>query len=470
MLFVVKKNKWVTMSKKAKKSGLKVAKFGGTSLANAEQLLKVCNIVKADPTRRIIVLSAPGKRTKDDVKVTDMLIKCAEQKLAGKSVEKDLRAIVDRFAGIQKDAGVPGDIIQEIEKDLRQRLDSDKSNPARFMDLLKAAGEDNNAKLGAAVFKKHGLDAYYVSPKDAGLLLTDEHGNALVLDESYKNLNKALVGHKGVVVFPGFFGYTKDGEVVTFPRGGSDITGAVLAAAVKADSYENFTDVDSVFAADPRIVEGAQSISLLTYREMRELSYAGFGVFHDEAIVPAVHAKIPINVKNTNRPEAPGTMIVPDRTYTAGDVVGVASSEGFCAVYVDKYLMNREVGFGRRLLQIMEDEKLSYEHAPSGIDNMSVVLREKDFTPETEAKVVKRIYDEMKADNIDIDRGLALVMIVGEGMHYTVGMASRATSALSNAGVNIEMLNQGSSEISMMFGVKAVDRKKAVKALYDAFF
>ena len=464
------KSEGADMTKKKSGSGIKVAKFGGTSLADAGQLLKVCEIIKADPGRRIVVVSAPGKRSSDDVKVTDMLIKCADQKLGGKSAEKELKAIVDRFAEIQKEAGAPADVIKDIERDLRQRLDSDKSHPARFKDLLKAAGEDNNAKLAAAVFQKHGLDAYYVSPKDVGLLLTDEHGNALVLEESYKNINKALVGHKGIVVFPGFFGYTKAGEVVTFPRGGSDITGAVLAAAVKADVYENFTDVDSVFAADPRFVDGAQPISLLTYREMRELSYAGFGVFHDEAIVPAVHAKIPINIKNTNRPEAPGTMIVPDRTYTSGDVVGIASSEGFCAVYVDKYLMNREVGFGRRLLQIMEDEKLSYEHAPSGIDNMSVVLREKDFTPETETKVTKRIYDEMKADNIDIDRGLALVMIVGEGMHYTVGMAARATSALSNAGVNIEMLNQGSSEISMMFGVKAVDHKKAVKALYEAFF
>ncbi|MDD4870990.1 MAG: aspartate kinase [Kiritimatiellae bacterium] len=449
---------------------MKVAKFGGTSLADAKQLLKVYSIVKADPARRIIVVSAPGKRSSDDVKVTDMLIKCAEQKLAGKTAEPELLAIVDRFAGIQKDAGVPVELIEEIEKDLRQRLNSNKANRDRFIDLVKAAGEDNNAKLVAAVFRKHGLDAVYMSPKNAGLLLTAEHGNALVLEESYKNLSESLKGQKGVVVFPGFFGCTNAGEIVTFPRGGSDITGAVLAVAVKADVYENFTDVDSVFAADPTIVKDAQPISLLTYREMRELSYAGFHVFHDEAIIPAVHAKIPINIRNTNKPEAPGTMIVPERTYTSGDVVGIASSDGFCAVNVDKYLMNREIGFGRRLLQIMEEEKLSYEHAPSGIDNMSVILREKDFTSETEVRIIKRLTSELKADNVDIDRGLALVMIVGEGMHYTVGMAARATAALANAGVNIEMLNQGSSEISMMYGVKAVDRKKAVKALYEAFF
>lgn len=449
---------------------MKVAKFGGTSLCDARQLQKVCDIVKADPARRIIVVSAPGKRNPDDIKVTDMLIKCAELRLASKSVESALRAIVERFAVIQREAGVSEELIHDIEKDLRERLESDKSNHAGFVDLMKAAGEDNNAKLIAAVFRKNGVEASYMSPKVAGLLLTAEHGNALVLEESYKNLNKALKAEKDVVVFPGFFGCTQAGDVVTFPRGGSDITGAVLAAAVNADVYENFTDVDSVFAADPRIVADAQPISLLTYREMRELSYSGFGVFHDEAILPAVSAKIPINIRNTNRPDAPGTMIVPERKYTAGDVVGISCSDGFCAVYVDKYLMNREVGFGKRLLQILEDEKLSYEHAPSGIDNMSVVLREKDFTLEKESRVVKRIYSDLKADNIDIDRGMALVMIVGEGMHYTVGMASRATTALANAGVNIEMQNQGSSEISMMFGVKATDRKKAVRALYEAFF
>jgi len=458
------------MSKKEKRAGLKVAKFGGTSLADAGQLMKVCAIVKADPARRVIVVSAPGKRNPDDVKVTDMLIKCAEQKLAGGSAEASIRVIASRFEAIQKETGIPAEIVKEIETDLRARLGSDTSDRARFVDLLKAAGEDNNAKLIAAVFRANGLDASYVSPKDAGLVLTAEYGNALVMEESYQNLDKSLGNRKGVVVFPGFFGYTKAGKVVTFPRGGSDITGAVLAAALKADAYENFTDVDSVFAADPRIVEDAKPISLLTYREMRELSYSGFGVFHDEAIIPAVHAGIPVNIRNTNRPDAPGTMIVPKRTYASGDVVGIASSDGFCAIYVDKYLMNREVGFGRRLLQILEEEQLSYEHAPSGIDNTSVILREKDFTIEREARVLQRIRDELKPDNIDIDRGLALVMVVGEGMHYTVGMAAKASSALADAGVNIEMINQGSSEISMMFGVKAVDRKKAVQALYETFF
>ncbi len=450
-------------------AGLKVAKFGGSSVADAAQILKVCGIIRMDPERRIVVVSAPGKRRPDDTKVTDMLIALAERKLAGGDGEAELKAVVERYADIQRASGVGPEVLREIEADLRRRLGADRQERGRFLDLLKAAGEDLNARLIAAIFRKQGLDAHYVDPRTAGMVMSEEFGNAMVLPEAYERL-KALRDAPGVSVFPGFFGYTRAGEVATFPRGGSDITGAILAAAVKADVYENFTDVDSVFSADPRIIPGARAIELLTYREMRELAYAGFGVFHDEAIVPAVHAGIPICVRNTNRPEAPGTRVVPSRPYQGGDVVGIASSDGFSAVYVDKYLMNREVGFGRRLLQIMEDAGLSYEHAPSGIDNMSVILREKEFTAEKEALVTERIRGELGADNIEVDRGLAIVMIVGEGMHYTVGVAARATAALARAGVNIEMLNQGSSEISMMFGVKAMDRKKAVAALYQAFF
>jgi aspartate kinase len=455
--------------KKKTAIALKVAKFGGTSVADAAQIAKVCAIIKADPERRIVVVSAPGKRRPDDTKVTDMLIACAEKKLAGQKADAELKALVERFAEIQRDAGLPAQITAEIETDLRDRLKVGTDHRGRFLDLLKAAGEDNSAKLVAALFRKNGVPARYVNPREAGLLLSDEYGNATVLPESYARLTE-LRGSEEVVVFPGFFGFSKAGDVVTFPRGGSDITGAILAAAVKADVYENFTDVDSVFSADPRIVSGARPIELLTYREMRELAYAGFGVFHDEAILPAVQAGIPINIRNTNRPEAPGTRIVPKRPYHGGEVVGIASSDGFCALYVDKYLMNREIGFGRRLLQIVEEERLSYEHAPSGIDNMSVILRERDFTPEKEIRVADRIRGELGAENVEVDRGLALVMLVGEGMHYTVGVAGKAAAALAEAGVNIEMINQGSSEISMMFGVKAVDRKKAVQALYAAFF
>ena len=448
---------------------MKVAKFGGTSLADAGQILKVLEIVRADPDRRIIVVSAPGKRSKDDTKVTDLLIACAKAALERGEAEAELALVVHRFAGIGRELDLPSALLTEIEQDLRGRLSSDRSHKGLFTDAVKAAGEDYSARFAAAAFTRKGVPAAYACPREAGMVLSDEPGNAQVLPESYARL-AALRGQPGVTIFPGFFGYTKAGRIVTFPRGGSDITGAILAAAVKADVYENFTDVDSVYSADPRIVPDARPIELLTYREMRELAYSGFGVFHDEAILPAVHANIPINIRNTNRPSAPGTMVVPERPAHTGGVVGISSSDGFCTLFLSKYLMNREIGFGRRLLQILEEEGLSYEHAPSGIDNTSVILRDHQFTPEKERHVVGRIRKELAADDVEVERGLALLMVVGEGMSHTVGLAARATRALAEAAVNIEMMNQGSSEISMMFGVKADDRKRAVKALYRAFF
>ena len=450
---------------------MKVCKFGGSSVANAEQVTKIVDIVLSDPERRIVVVSAPGKRNKADAKVTDLLIKCSEEALSDKDYEPTLELIVERYAEIQRDLNLPAGIMAEIEKDLRFRLAGDKSHRGVFLDCMKAAGEDNSAKIVAQAFQARGIKAVYLDPREAGMYLTSDFGNAQLLEESYQFLAKTLRNREEVVVFPGFFGYTKDGKVATFPRGGSDITGSILAAAVKADVYENFTDVDSVYPVDPRLVPDVKAgIPVMTYREMRELSYAGFGVFHDEAVIPAVKVGIPINVRNTNRPQEPGTMIVQSRRVLAGNVVGIASDDGFCNIFVDKYLMNREIGFGRLLLQILEAEGVSYEHMPSGIDNVSVVIRDRNFDPACEKRVVERIKRDLNPDAVLVERGYALVMVVGEGLYYTVGMASKATKALSDAGVNIEMMNQGSSEISMMFGVKAEQRAKAVQALYKAFF
>jgi aspartate kinase len=446
---------------------MKVAKFGGSSLADAKQILKVVEIVKADPDRRIVVVSAPGKRFSKDIKVTDLLIALADAVIAGRAYDKELDAVVGRYAEIQRELRLDASIVSDIEADLRGRIDRRSDNDAQFMDTVKASGEDNNAKIVAQVFVNQGIPARYVDPKEAGMLLSEDFGNAQVLSESFANL-KTLRDTDEIIIFPGFFGYTRQGEVATFPRGGSDITGAILAAAVEADVYENFTDVDSVFALDPRIVPEAPPISLLTFREMRELSYAGFGVFHDEAVVPAVRAKVPICIKNTNRPEAPGTMIVAERKYEHGEITGIASADGFSAIYLSKYMMNRELGFGRRLLQVLEDERLSFEHAPSGIDDMSVILRSAPLTPEKEEQVLKRIRAELEVDDVTIEHGLSLIMIVGEGMRYAVGVAAKACAALADAGVNIEMINQGSSEISIMFGVKEIDRKHAVHALGHA--
>lgn len=448
---------------------MKVAKFGGTSLASADQIRKVCNIVTSDPERKLVVVSAPGKRTKDDIKVTDLLIACANARLNTGSAETELAAVVDRFASIAADLAVEGKVMEDIRADLTERVHSDITNKDKFMDLMKAAGEDNSAKLVASYLKSIGYEAQYVNPKDAGLVLSDEFGNAQVLPESYDNLNK-LKDMPGIIIFPGFFGYSPKGDVVTLPRGGSDITGSILAAAVDADLYENFTDVDSVFAVNPNIVENPEPIYELTYREMRELSYSGFSVFHEEALIPVYIKGIPVRIKNTNNPSAPGTTITLTRSKITKPVVGIASDGGFGCIYMSKYLMNREVGFGRKILKILEDEKLSYEHIPSGIDNMTIIYKQNQMDEKKEEHILNRIREELAVDDASIRHDLALVMLVGEGMQNTVGIASRATSAFFKAGINIEIINQGSSEVSVMFGVKAEDSKNAVKALYNEFF
>ena len=453
---------------------MKVCKFGGSSLADAGQLTKVIDIVLADPQRRIVVVSAPGKRNKGDTKVTDLLIALAQKALDGADTKSALAAVVARYAEIAKGLDLGDDIVKEIEADLQSRLaqvPSAGGDAGGFMDLLKAAGEDNNAKLVTVAFQKRGKKARYASPKDTGMILEGEAGNATLDPESYKKLARAFSDFTGIVVYPGFFGYRADGTVATFPRGGSDITGSILAAAVRADVYENFTDVDSVYPVDPRLVpEVKAGIDTMTYREMRELSYAGFGVFNDEAIFPAVQARIPINVRNTNHPSEPGTMIVQTRRVMPGTVTGIASATGFTNIIIDKYLMNRQVGFTRRLLTIFEEEGVSYEHSPSGIDSISVIVRGERFDPVLEKRTVARIKRELAPDSVIVSHDYAILMVVGEGMCYSAGMLARATTALADAGINISMVNQGASEVSFMIGIRSADHDRAVRALYEAFF
>ncbi|MDV2683278.1 aspartate kinase [Alkalihalophilus lindianensis] len=448
---------------------MKVAKFGGSSVASAEQIKKVAAIVSEDHDRKIVVVSAPGKRDSADTKVTDLLIQLGETYLEQGAVESELKAVIERYESIAVGLELDSSIIATIEADLRERLTFDRSRPGSFMDLIKASGEDNNAKLIAAYLQSLGLSAKYLNPKDAGLLVSDEPGNAQVLPEAYDHL-KELRNTEEIIVFPGFFGYSKEGTLVTFPRGGSDITGSIVAAGVEAELYENFTDVDSVFAANPNVVYEPVKIKKMTYREMRELSYAGFSVFHDEALIPAFRKGIPVCVKNTNNPSSSGTMIIAEREYFMNPVIGIAADEGFSTIYVRKYLMNREVGFGRRLLQIIEDEGLSYEHIPSGIDDTSVILRQCQLTPDIEERIVNRISEELAADDVYIEKDFAMIMIVGEGMHNTVGVSARLTAALARANVNIEMINQGSSEVSLVIGIHAKDTDRAVRELYAEFF
>ena len=453
---------------------MKVCKFGGSSLADAEQLNKVMDIVLADPARRIVVVSAPGKRHDGDTKVTDLLISLANAVLEGKKHAEIEKTVVARYADIAAGVGLDSSAVDEIAEDIAWRIDqcSSLSKP-EFMDLMKAAGEDNNAKLVAAAFGARGKKARYASPKDTGMVLTGEFGDAQLDPESYRTLSRAFSNFEGIVVYPGFFGYTKDGKVATFPRGGSDITGSILAAAVRADVYENFTDVDSVYPCDPRIIEevkGGEGIPTMTYREMRELAYAGFGVFNDDAVIPAVKARIPINIRNTNHPSAPGTMIQQSRRVVPGTVVGIASADGFCNIVVEKYLMNRQIGFGRKLLQILENNSIPYEHMPSGVDSQCIVVKDQHLPKDKERKVIAEIKADLDPDFVTVERDLSMLMVVGEGMCYTPGMLAKACLALASAGISMSMVNQGSSEVSFMLAIRSQDRQSAVKALYKAFF
>ncbi len=451
---------------------MKVCKFGGSSLANATQLNKVIDIVLADPSRRIVVVSAPGKRYSGDTKVTDLLIELASTAQKGENTDRQFGAVVERYAEIAQELKLGDEIVREIEHDLMERLAEVASlAPAEFMDLMKASGEDNNAKLVARAFEARGKRARYASPRETGLVLKGEFGDATLDPASYATLSRAFSNFDGIVVYPGFFGYTKEGKVATFPRGGSDITGSILAAAVCADVYENFTDVDSVYPVDPRIVpEVKDGIATMTYREMRELAYAGFGVFNDDAVIPAVRARIPINIRNTNHPSEPGTMIQQSRRVVPGTVVGIAAADGFCNIVVEKYLMNRAIGFGRKLLQILEEEGISYDHMPSGVDLQCVVVKGLYLTKEKERTVLQRIKRELDPDYVVIEHDLTILMVVGEGMCYTAGMFAKACLALASAGINISMVNQGSSEVSFMIAIRSKDRDTAVRALYKAFF
>lgn len=445
-----------------------VCKFGGTSVANAEQIKKVANIVKANPKRKIIAVSAPGKRFSDDIKVTDLLIELAHSVLKNGDVEQKRNNVVNRFKEIAEDLNLDLSICDVIAKDLQERIEFNQSNENLFMDNMKASGEDNNAKLIAEYFTSIGLPAKYVSPKD-GMVLNDYPERTYALPVTYDNLKDLAKGNE-IVVYPGFFGYTKDGILRTFDRGGSDITGSILAAAVNAELYENFTDVDCVFSANPKVVNDPIGISEITYREMRELSYSGFSVFHDEALMPVYKLGIPVNVKNTNNPSAPGTKILPTRVLTGQPVTGISADSGFSILYVSKYLMNREIGFGRKLLQIIEEEGISYEHTPSGLDDISVIIRSNQLTDEKQARIVNRVKEELHADDVYFRQGISMIVIVGEGMRNNTGLAARAAAAISRTGANIEMINQGSSEVSLVFGVLSQTENQILRALYDEFF
>jgi aspartate kinase len=363
------------------------------------------------------------------------------------------------------------DIIESVLEDFNARLASSKEHTGKFRDLVVASGEDVNAKLFAEYLKHLGKKALYVSPKDAGMIVTPSFGDAQPIEEiALKLAGLKKICSQNIVIFPGFFGVTREGDVATFSRGGSDLTGSILAEAIDAVEYENWTDVDGIFSANPNTVDAPLQIPALTYKEMRELSYIGFNVLHEEAVRPVMRKKIPIRLRNTFNLDNSGTLIVSERLPSQRDVTGIASGGGYCSFTLQKFLMNREKGFVRRLLSILEDLNLSFEHSPSGVDNISVILDQNQLKPEDVNNIIRLIDETLKPDDIKSEFGIALVAVVGEGLLHKIGVLSQSAAALSKAGVNIKMCNQGSSEISMIFGIDASDETKAVNALYQEFF
>ncbi|MBD3420088.1 MAG: aspartate kinase [Chitinivibrionales bacterium] len=448
-----------------------VCKFGGSSVATVENLKQILSVIKANKSRRCVVLSAPGKAQGIEQKVTDQLIAVVEKSLAGNPVAEEIDNVKKRYLALYGGLGLAGNDISEVIDDLDTRIAADKSNPLKYRDLVVASGEDYNAQLYAKYLAREGLPAAYFSPAEIGLIVTAQFGDAQPETASLLEIAKLKeTCEETIAIIPGFFGATAKGDIATFSRGGSDLTGALMAEALDAVEYENFTDVDGIFSSNPKLVDNPMQIPALTYKEMRELSYIGFNVFHEEAVWPAMRKKIPIRLRNTNNLDNPGTLIVAQRLPSENDVVGVTCDGGYCSFNLEKFLMNREKGFGRKLLSIFEELDISYEHCPSSVDSISVILDQEQLTSEMVNEIIRTIEDQLQPDEVRSEYGIALLAVVGEGLAHKIGVLGQAANALAHAGVNIKMVNQGSSEISIIFGIDASDEKKAINALYGEFF
>lgn len=432
----------------------KVVKFGGSSLASAEQFRKVGDIIHADKERRFVIPSAPGKRFSGDTKVTDMLYGCYELAENDKDFKKELEAIEARYQEIIDGLSLTLSLKEEFQTIAENFRKKAGANYAA------SRGEYLNGIIMADYLGFPFIDAAEVIRFDENGDFASETTND-ILRERLKDVENAVI--------PGFYGAYADGTVKTFSRGGSDITGSIVARAVKADVYENWTDVSGFLIADPRIIENPEGIDTITYRELRELSYMGASVLHEDAIFPVRREGIPINIRNTNRPQDEGTWIVESTCQKCKYVVtGIAGKKGFCAVNIDKAMMNSEIGFGRKVLQAFEDYGISFEHVPSGIDTMTVFVHQDEFM-DKEQKVVSAIHRLAEPDSIDIEADLALIAVVGRGMKSTRGTAGRIFSALAHANVNVKMIDQGSSELNIIIGVANEDFETAIKAIYDIF-
>ena len=432
----------------------KVVKFGGSSLASAEQFKKVGNIIRAEESRRYVIPSAPGKRFSDDVKVTDMLYKCYGAAVKGKKFTDLLKDIQERYNEIIEGLG----LTLSLEKEFEIIRDNFAKKAGR--DYAASRGEYLNGIIMANYLGYEFIDA-------AEVIFFDEEGK-FDADKTDEILSERLNKAERAVI-PGFYGSLPDGTIKTFSRGGSDVTGSIVAKAAKVDLYENWTDVSGFLIADPRIISNPKSIEAITYKELRELSYMGATVLHEDAIFPVRKEGIPINIRNTNAPEDKGTLIVEATCrHPKYTITGIAGKQGFASITIEKAMMNSEVGFGRKVLQVFEDNHISFEHMPSGIDTMTVFVHQSEFE-ETEQEVLAGIHHAVQPDSIELESDLALIAVVGRGMRATRGTAGRIFSALAHANVNVKMIDQGSSELNIVIGVRNHDFENAIKAIYDIF-
>ena len=432
----------------------KVVKFGGSSLASAKQFKKVGDIIRQDKARRYVIPSAPGKRSKTDEKVTDMLYACYDAAASGTGYGKMLTRIKERYEQIIEGLDLNLNLdyeFQTIEKNFIAKMGRD---------YAASRGEYLNGIIMSNYLGYEFIDA-------AEVIFFDDNG-VFLSEKTNEELSQRLA-HTDRAVIPGFYGSKPDGSIHTFSRGGSDITGSIVARAIHADLYENWTDVSGFLVTDPNLVENPVPIETITYKELRELSYMGASVLHEEAIFPVRREGIPINIRNTNKPDDPGTLIVESTCRKPKYVItGIAGKKGFCSINIEKAMMNAEIGFGRKVLDVFEKYGISFEHMPSGIDTMTIFVHQSEFE-EFEQSVIAGIHRAVQPDSIDLESDLALIAVVGRGMKSARGTAGRIFSALAHARVNVKMIDQGSSELNIIIGVKNADFEPAVKAIYDIF-
>ena len=432
----------------------KVVKFGGSSLASAEQFEKVGKIIRADESRRYVVPSAPGKRFSEDTKVTDLLYACYEAADDEGKFQKILEEIKARYQQI-----IDGlQISLSLEKEFEEVKENFKNQIGK--EYAASRGEYLNGKIMAAY-----LGYEFVDP--AEIIRFDGNGQfdagitELLVAKKLNNIERAVV--------PGFYGAKENGEIKTFSRGGSDITGSILAGALDVDLYENWTDVSGFLIADPRIIKNPKPIDVITYRELRELSYMGATVLHEDAIFPVRKEGIPINIRNTNAPEDKGTLIVEDTCRKPRfTITGIAGKKDFASITIEKAMMNSEVGFCRKVLEVFENNNISIEHMPSGIDTMTIFVHRDEFE-EKEQDVIAGIHRAVEPDFLELESDLALIAVVGRGMRATRGTSGRIFAALAHANVNVKMIDQGSSELNIIIGVRSHDFDAAINAIYDIF-